>query len=379
MADARAAVAAAQRPIAAVAVVGAVMPGQDFVLNAGGSAAACDHSIATYEWEVVSGTGNISPGPEPEALTVTAPATDSFTVRLTVTDDAGFQDTADIVVTPTSATTTAPADAQGVACPVAITIELPEIDVSGDLHVGEDLQTNVTVALAVAPLEPVDVTVTIASTSVALVSDDAASPGTGTVTFEDVSGTGTRTVVLQGVALGTTKLRASAPGYATKKVNATVDPSGFVIDGVNIDVAVTAANQDVTVESARLVADTLAFAAVQPLRAGLTVDVPVVSSNATVGVIANSPLTFDGTVSTLIAQFDPLAAGTTTISVDAPAGFDVPSDHDQITATVTGSSSNGGGGGGGALDLLTLLAGLGAAATVTPGRRTRAAGRAPLQ
>lgn len=73
------------------------------------------------------------------------------------------------------------------------------------------------------------------------------------------------------------------------------------------------------------------------------------------------------------SQFDPLAAGTTTISVDAPAGFDLPSGQAQITATVTGESS-GGGGGGGAVDAFSLFASL--CAAVTAARRGgRAAGR----
>jgi serine protease len=373
MADARAAVAAAQRPIAAVTVVGDVMPGQDFVLDATGSAAACGQAIATYDWAVISGSGVISPGDEPGTENVTAPATGSFTVHLTVTDDAGLQDTADIVVTPTNAGTDAPTEAQGVACPVAITIELPEINLTGDLHVGEDLQTNITIALSVAPLTPVDITVTVGATGTALVSESATSPGTKTVVLEDVADADVHTVVLQGIALGTTSLNLSAPDFATRSSTVTVDPSGFIIDGGAIDVLTTAANQAVTVDSARLEAGTLAFVAVQPLRAGLTVDVAVESSNATVGVIANSPLSFDGAVSSLVAQFDPLAAGTTTISVDAPAGFDLPSGQAQITATVTGESS-GGGGGGGAVDAFSLFASL--CAAVTAARRGgRAAGR----
>ena len=127
MANAPGAVRAALRPIAAVEVPAAVFPGQDVVLRAGGSGAACNHNIAAYSWTVVD------PGPTPPGIvgaesataTVVAPAAGSFTVRLTVTDDAGREDTAEVVVTPTGATTSAAAAAGGPACRADVAVVLP--------------------------------------------------------------------------------------------------------------------------------------------------------------------------------------------------------------------------------------------------------------
>lgn len=124
MANARTAVADAQRPIAAISVSGTVAPGQDVTLEAGGSGAACGNTVASYSWEIVD------PGASPPAIsnadtataTVTAPATDPFVVRVTVTDDAGLTDTADVTINPTSAETAAPASAGTTACPTAIVI-----------------------------------------------------------------------------------------------------------------------------------------------------------------------------------------------------------------------------------------------------------------
>ncbi len=126
MANAREAVADASRPIAAISAPDTFAPGDEVSLDASGSVAACDRTIASYSWAVVD------PGASPPAIvgansanaSVTAPATDPFVIRLTVTDDAGLQDTADITIEPTSSSTSAPASAgnANTACPVPITI-----------------------------------------------------------------------------------------------------------------------------------------------------------------------------------------------------------------------------------------------------------------
>jgi serine protease len=114
MANAQGAVQAALRPVAAVAP-GNVSPGQDLQLRGSGSGAACGRAVSAYSWTMVNGSQGIF-GADTDTATVVAPTSGTFTVRLTVTDDAGSQDTADIVVTPTSALTTAPASAGSVAC-----------------------------------------------------------------------------------------------------------------------------------------------------------------------------------------------------------------------------------------------------------------------
>ena len=53
------------------------------------------------------------------------------------------------------------------------------------------------------------------------------------------------------------------------------------------------------------------------------------------GAITVSPLVFTGTDDYLGTQFDPLAIGTTTISINQPPGFLPPAGETAITATVT--------------------------------------------
>jgi len=118
MANALGALQAALRPVAAVSVPASVAAGQNVVLRGAGSGAACGHSVNAYSWAIVDG-GATPPGivgANTDTATVVAPASGSFTIRLTVNDDAGRQDSADVVVSATAATTTAPASAGAVAC-----------------------------------------------------------------------------------------------------------------------------------------------------------------------------------------------------------------------------------------------------------------------
>jgi serine protease len=127
MADALASVRSALRPVAAVSLPSTVSPGQNVVLRAGGSGAACGRALSHYSWTIVDG-GETPPGfvgADTDTATLVAPSSGSYTVRVTVTDDAGDTDSADVIVTPNAATTTAPGAAGSPACPTPVTVTLP--------------------------------------------------------------------------------------------------------------------------------------------------------------------------------------------------------------------------------------------------------------
>jgi serine protease len=115
MANANGSVQAALRPIAAVTTPTSVSAGQSVTLQGAGSAAACNYTIASYAWTAVTGSISIQ-GSNTDTATVVAPSSGSYTVRLTVTDSTGRQDTADVVVSSSAATTTAPSTAGTNAC-----------------------------------------------------------------------------------------------------------------------------------------------------------------------------------------------------------------------------------------------------------------------
>jgi serine protease len=118
MANAPGALAAALRPIAAVAVPAAVSAAQVVQLKATGSAAVSGHTISTFGWSNAGGLDITIQNANTSTASVTLPSCGLATVVLTVTDDAGRQDTAQVVISPTSVTTTAPASAGQTACSV---------------------------------------------------------------------------------------------------------------------------------------------------------------------------------------------------------------------------------------------------------------------
>jgi serine protease len=124
MASASGALNAALRPVAAVKVPASIAPAMNVTLDASGSGAACSHTIASYQWASSDPAHPVTNSTGP-STTVTAPASGTFTVTLTVTDDAGKQDLATVTVGSTAATSSAPATAGTNACLTAIPVPSP--------------------------------------------------------------------------------------------------------------------------------------------------------------------------------------------------------------------------------------------------------------
>ncbi len=216
---------------------------------------------------------------------------------------------------------------------IVATVTAPDIS-AGDITVGRDLQQSLSIGLGVAPPAPVTITVTSNNGTVATITKDGTVEGGTSVTFTNVTSTSSNTLFVQGRSVGTTTLTISAPGYNDATSEVTVDPSGFVVINGNFSTNVGAANTNIRIDSARLSPVTLNYSTSQPIRGGLSVQVPVTSSNTAVGTIVTSPLTFQNGVFTLNTAFDPAGTGSTTITVGVPAGFSTPSNSRQITATV---------------------------------------------
>jgi hypothetical protein len=220
---------------------------------------------------------------------------------------------------------------------ITATVTAPNITMS-NAAVGADLQLQHTVRLAEAPPEPVDITVTIASGSAALLSTSRTGVGSTSITFTGVTNTNSLTFWVQGLDEGaTTSMTAKAAGYNDRTAAVSVTASGFLIwSPGNFSTTTLSNNTTISILAWRLDANGN-IASNQELRAGMSVEVPVTSSDPAVGAITSSPLTFTGGGgSSRTTQFDPLTAGTALISIAQPEGFTIPSNgNTQITATVT--------------------------------------------
>lgn len=218
---------------------------------------------------------------------------------------------------------------------ITATVTAPDV-LSGNETVGVDLQTTGTVHLEGAPPSPVDVTLTVADNSIATLSTSATTEGSASITFAGVNSTTSKTFYVQGRSQGTTTMSCSAPGYNTVNYTITVHPSGFYIysPAATYRTTVFSTNTSVTIRSARLNPDTLAYSTTQAVRGGKTVEVYVTSSDPSVGVITTVPITFGANVSSVNTGFDPLAAGQTTVAVQTPSEFSTPSGNTQCIFTV---------------------------------------------
>jgi len=123
MANAAGSVAAAERPIAAVVLPANVAPGQNVSLNASASAAACGRTLSSFAWSVTAPAVNppVVGGANTSTATLIAPSSGSITVRVTVTDDLGRTDFADVFIATNSAASVAPASAGVTACAAPVT------------------------------------------------------------------------------------------------------------------------------------------------------------------------------------------------------------------------------------------------------------------
>jgi serine protease len=123
MLHANGALTAASRPIASIVLPASVSPGASVSLDGSRSVAACGRTIASYRWDPIPGPTPVITNANTAHASVLAPTTGSIVVRLTVTDDAGKTDTADLTITTSSATSTAPVISPGAAsCPTDLTI-----------------------------------------------------------------------------------------------------------------------------------------------------------------------------------------------------------------------------------------------------------------
>ena len=217
-----------------------------------------------------------------------------------------------------------------------ITVTAPAISI-GNITTAVKLQQSMGIYLPQTPPNPVTVTVTSSSPTLATLSTDPTVVGTSTVVFTNVTSQNVGTIYVQGQGLGTAQLTETAPGYTNGSGTITVQPAGFAFYYGNANFTTTVANgpYNLTVYPFALNTGTLTLATYPLLvNPGLgTITVPATSSDTSVGTIPTAP-SFAPGASSATFQFNPLSTGTSTIMLGTPTGFSTPSQYVTGTATV---------------------------------------------
>ncbi len=329
MANAPGAVTAALRPIAAVAVPVSVTAGQNVALQGMGSAAACGHSIASFSWSNVTNQNNAIQGANTSTATVVAPASGNYTVRLTVTDDAGKTDTADVIVSSGAATSSGPATAVNTfGCPKPVTVAVSPT--SASIEVGST-QT---------------FTPTVANTLNTVVTWQVNGVTGGNTTVGTITAGGVYTAPTAVPSPATVTVIAVSAADTTKSASAQVTVTPM------ITVSVGPANPSVAVSGSQMFMATVANTSNMAVTWQVN---SVAGGNSTVGTISStgmytapSSVPSPATVTiTAISAADTARSGTAQVTVTPAAS---------AAATSGGGGSSGGSSGGGDMDGLTLLA-----------------------
>jgi hypothetical protein len=208
---------------------------------------------------------------------------------------------------------------------------------------GYDLEEPVNIYLPIAPSVPTTVTATISDPTVAIISTSDTVVGQATYTFTNVTQDFISTLWVQGLKVGTTTITVAAPGYTTGTMTVTVNPSGFVIDSNQLAFPTTTYSgpSTLTVYPAILNANLSYNRISELIPQAPTISLAVTSSSTAVGTVT-SPLTFLPNNTSQNFTFQPIAVGTTNLTLGTPtplgtppAAFSVSTSYQQSVATVT--------------------------------------------
>jgi hypothetical protein len=195
--------------------------------------------------------------------------------------------------------------------------------------IGQNLQVPLVITLSQASSGSLPITISSNNPAAVSLAEHIGDAGSGTLTLPVNAGVTTFSIYAQGLmSSGSAGITASAPGYAAGSSQATLAPSAFVLAGPNGVGGSFLANQNsstsLTVSAAQLDGSGN-VAAIQQVRGGTTVTVPLAVANAALGTLAPPGLTFTAGTSSAQTQFNAgSSAGSTTISLTEPSGFVTP-------------------------------------------------------
>lgn len=241
---------------------------------------------------------------------------------------------------------------------ITAAVRKPGIVVSDDLFIGENLEIGGALALGeTAPAGGLTVTLTSADPSRLLISASQTGPGEKSVQIKIPPEGFNATYFLQALgSSGEVEYTATAPGFRSRTAAVKLAPSGITLtpffqgppDEAEVLRKLTS-NGDhgfTMKESAESPMKLIAWTAqldpkthrsaditVQPLRAGISLTVPLTNTNPAVGVTA-SEITIAGGSDHGSADFKAQSVGTTEISVVTPGNFTVSANSTKVIGTV---------------------------------------------
>jgi hypothetical protein len=211
-----------------------------------------------------------------------------------------------------------------------------------DVTVGKNLETFATVVLGErAPEGDLEITLTSSDPNLLLLAKTPEATGERSITLK-VKGRFSESPDFWLQALegsGQVTYTASAPGYETGTGKVTLTPSAIVMTGPGgiRNPAFTTTPRGwpskLMFHVVRL-DSSLNYAETQYLRGGLSVDVEVGSSDASVGKVVPATVTMAAATHTAGAEFRPKASGTVTLTARTPPGFSALANARPLTATV---------------------------------------------
>ncbi len=241
---------------------------------------------------------------------------------------------------------------------VTAAVKKPGIVVTDDVFIGQNLEVGGALALGeYAPVGGLTVTLTSADPTKLLLSASQTEPGAKSVEIK-IPAEGINAIFfLQALGdSGEVEYTATAPGFRSRTGVVKLAPSGITLtpyfqgppdEAQVLKKQTSDGSHGFTMKESentpmKLIAWTAqldpkthrsADITVQPLRAGISLTVPIVNSNPAVGKIA-SQITITGGSDHGSADFTPASGGTTEISVVTPKNFTVSANSTRVVGTV---------------------------------------------
>ena len=288
----------------------------------------------------------------PQSATLTVPVTSSSTAVGTVTSPLTFvplntqQSFSFQPVSTGPSTLSLGAPPAGFSVPTnyqtaVATVTTPAITVSGQTT-AVHLINSIGLGLPEPPPtgQPVTVTLTSSDNTIFTLSSSATVVGTTSVTYPGTAGTSVGTLYVQGQKAGTATLTMSAPGYTSGTSTITVEPAGFFLGYPFTSFSTTTLSTPtgLNVYTTGLDANGNLSAAYLDVSPGVPpFTVSFTNSTPSVGTLSASSVTFNPGDNQHSINFQPVGAGTDTITLVTPtsAGFTTASEYQSNVATVT--------------------------------------------